>query len=226
MTNILKLPQLEIKYPSEILGESLFIAGGRRPNNNFFLNLLSGRKIFAIDKGIEICRDLNIFPEILIGDFDSAENSAVNWAKKNKIPIKKHPIDKDFTDTQLALNLVDDESFIILTGIFGGRADHLFSNIFTCASSKSNICLVDDKELIFFVKSGEYFTVKFFQQPTNLSLLPITLNVEGVNLKNVHWELENATLKQNFPNAISNRVESAEIKISVQSGTLAVYLNF
>ena len=226
MTNILKLPQLEIKYPSEILRESLFIAGGRRPNNNFFLNLSSGRKIFAIDKGIEICRDLNIFPEILIGDLDSAGNSAINWAKKNKIPIKKHPIDKDFTDTQLALNLVDDESFIILTGIFGGRFDHLFSNIFTCASSKIKICLVDDKELIFFVKSGEYFTIKFFQQPTNLSLLPITSNVEGVNLQNVHWELENATLKQNFPNAISNRVESAEIKISVQSGTLAVYLNF
>ena len=226
MNNILKLPQCEIFYPAHIAREILLIAGGRRPDEKFFIEFARGRKIFAVDKGIEICRDVNILPEILIGDFDSAENSAVDWAIANKIHIEKHPVDKDFTDTQLALNLVDEENLVILTGIFGGRFDHLFSNIFTCASSKIKICLVDDKELIFFVKSGEYFTVKFFQQPTNLSLLPITKTVESVNLKNVHWELENTTLKQNFPNAISNRVESAEIKISVQSGTLAVYLNF
>lgn len=224
--NKLKLPQCEIFYPAQIMREFLFVSGGRRPDDKFFIELSRGRKIFAVDKGIEICRDLNIFPELLIGDFDSAENSAVNWAKKNKIPIEKHPIDKDFTDTQLALNLVDDKNFLIITGIFGGRFDHLFSNIFTCAASKVKCFLADEKELIFFVNGGENFTVKFLKKPFALSLLPITEICEGVNLKNVHWEIENATLKQNFPNAISNRVENDEIKISVRSGTLAVYLNF
>mgnify|MGYP002622752788 CR=1 FL=1 len=220
------LPQCEIFYPKNILQEILFVAGGRRPDEDFFKKLSVGRKIFAIDKGIEICRDLNIFPEILIGDFDSADNSSLTWAKKNKIPIEKHPIDKDFTDTQLALNLVNEKNFLILTGIFGGRFDHLFSNVFTCANSKIRNCLVDEKELIFFVKSGENFSVKFNEMPKNLSLLPISELCEGVTIKNVHWELENFTLKQNFPNAISNRVENGEIKISVRSGTLAVYFNF
>ena len=220
------LPQCEIFYPKNILQEILFVAGGRRPDEDFFKKLSVGRKIFAIDKGIEICRDLNIFPEILIGDFDSADNSSLTWAKKNKIPIEKHPIDKDFTDTQLALNLVNEKNFLILTGIFGGRFDHLFSNVFTCANSKIRNCLVDEKELIFFVKSGENFSVKFNEMPKNLSLLPISELCEGVTIKNVHWELENFTLKQNFPNAISNRVENEEIKISVRSGTLAVYFNF
>ena len=119
--------------------------------------------------------------------------------------------------------MVSDENFLIITGIFGGRLDHLFGNVFTCANSKIRNCLVDEKELIFFVKSGENFTLKFNEIPQNLSLLPITEIVEGVTIKNVHWELENSTLKQNFPNAISNRVENEEIKISVRSGTLAVY---
>ncbi|MBR5913045.1 MAG: thiamine diphosphokinase [Selenomonadaceae bacterium] len=221
--NKIKLPQCEIIYPAQIMREFLFVAGGHRPEEKFFKKLSVGRKLFAIDKGIEICRDLNIFPEILIGDFDSAESSAVNWAEKNKIPIERHPVDKDFTDTQLALNLIDEENFVILTGIFGGRFDHLYSNIFTCGNSKVKCCLADEKEIIFFVKSGENFTVKFLKKPYALSLLPITEIVEGVTIKNVHWELENATLKQNFPNAVSNRVENEEIKISVSNGTLAVY---
>ena len=226
MTNTLKLPQLEIFYPFAIGREILFTAGGRRPSDNYFIEVSRGRKIFAVDKGIEICRDLNILPEILIGDFDSAENSAVNWARENKIPIERHPVDKDFTDTQLALNLVDEKDFVILTGIFGGRLDHLFSNVFTCAASKIRTCLADEREIIFFVKSGESFDVKFFVRPKNLSLLPMTEIIEGVTLKNVHWELDGATLRQNFPNAVSNRVESDEIKISVRNGTLAVYLSF
>ncbi len=231
MTNTLKLPQCEIIYPAQIGQEILFVAGGRRPSDEFFIEVSRGRKIFAVDKGIEICRDLNILPEILIGDFDSAESSAVNWAIENKIPIERHPVDKDFTDTQLALNLVNktcsllpNPSSLILTGIFGGRFDHLFSNVFTCAAAKFNTCLVDEREIIFFVRGGESFTVKFFVRPMALSLLPITEICEGVTLKNVHWELENATLKQNFPNAVSNRVESDTIKISASKGTLAVYL--
>lgn len=223
MTNTLKLPQLEIVYPNFIGTEFLFIAGGRRPDEKFFIELARRRKIFAIDKGVEICRDLNILPEILIGDFDSAENSAVNWAIENKIQIERHPTDKDLTDTQLALNLVNEKNFVILTGVFGGRLDHLFSNVFTCASSKLKTCLVDEREIIFFVKGGENLTVKFLKKLSALSLLPITKICEGVTIKNVHWELDGATLKQNFPNAISNRVESDEIKISVESGTLAVY---
>lgn len=233
MTNTLKLPQCEIIYPAQIGREFLLTAGGRRPDEKFFMALTRGRKIFAIDKGIEICRDLNILPEILIGDFDSAESSAVNWAIENKIPIERHPVDKDLTDTQLTLNLIEKSYslpstpyFLILTGIFGGRFDHLFSNVFTCAAAKVTTCLVDEREIIFFVRGGETLTVNFFIRPMAMSLLPVTEICEGVTLKNVHWELEGATLKQNFPNAVSNRVEADTIKISAESGTLAVYFCF
>lgn len=223
--SIVTLPQCKIFFSYNIFNEFVLISGGRQPNSNFFKNLSNNRKIIAIDKGINICHDLNIAPEFLIGDFDSANSSSINWAEKN-FPIYKFPVDKDLTDTQLALNLFNDENFLILTGIFGGRTDHLFSNIFTCANSNSKICLVDDKELIFFLKNEDSCKIKFFTNPQNLSLLPITEIVEGVNLKNVHWELENATLKQNFPNAISNRVESDEISIGIKNGILAVYIFF
>ena len=219
----MKIPQCEISAISD--AEILLVAGGRRPDEKFFKAVAQGKKIFAVDKGIEICKECNILPKVLIGDFDSAESAAVNWAIENKIPIERHPVEKDFTDTQLALELLPKNSSVIVTGIFGGRIDHLFSNIFTCANYK-NIFLADEREIIFYVKGGESVEVKFFEKPFAVSLFPITETCEGVTTENLHWELFNATLKQNLPNAISNRAETSEIKISVKRGTLAIYFSF
>jgi thiamine pyrophosphokinase len=224
---ILKLPQCEINCTPAIFdNQILVIAGGRRPNEKFFKAVAQGRKIFCVDKGIEICRDCNILPEILIGDFDSAEKTALNWAIENKIPVERHPVEKDFTDTQLALELLKEKNSALITGIFGGRLDHLFSNIFTCANAAVRNFLADEQEIIFYVKGGETVEIKFFENPAALSLLPISKICSGVTTKNLHWELANVVLNQNFPYAVSNRVESSEIKISVESGTLAIYFCF
>ncbi|MBO4400700.1 MAG: thiamine diphosphokinase [Selenomonadaceae bacterium] len=220
----MNLPQCEIL--STPRREILFIAGGRVPDSNWFKTVAQGRKIFAVDRGIELCRALNILPEILIGDFDSAESSAVSWALIKKIPVERHPVDKDLTDTQLALKFVDENSAAIITGAFGGRFDHAFSTIFTCAHFPAKIFLADEREIIFYVRGGESVTVNFFSKPFALSLLPMSGICRGVTIKNVHWELDNATLAQNFPSAVSNRVESSEVQISVGSGILAVYCCF
>ena len=223
----MNLPQCEINYAPAIFGnEILLVAGGRRPAENYFKAVAQGRNIFAVDKGIEICRACNILPKILIGDFDSADKAALDWAIENKIPIQRHPVEKDFTDTQLALNLLQKNNSAIITGIFGGRLDHLFSNVFTCANVENKIFLADEREIIFYVKGGESVEINFFEKPYAVSLLPIGEICTGVTTKNLHWELKNSTLKQNFPNAVSNRAESSEIKISVQRGTLAIYFCF
>ena len=222
----MKLPQCEIKIcPEKVLEEILLVNGGRQPDKKYFLELAKDRKIFAIDKGIDICRAANILPEKLIGDFDSAEKISVDWAEKNKIPVERHPVDKDFTDLQLALELLH-EKIILVTGAFGGRVDHLFSTIFTCANSNLKIFLADEQEIIFFLKGGESAEIKFFQKPFAVSLLPMTEICDGVSIDNVHWQLDNAKLFQKIPSAISNRLEGEKIKINLRAGTLAIYFVF
>lgn len=226
----MKLPQCEINFSEEnFTKEILLIGGGRFPSKNYFFQLVEGRKIFCIDRGIELCKKMKIFPEILIGDFDSAKKNFVDWAAENKIKIIRHPVEKDFTDTQLALEFLG-ENFkncsVILTGSFGGRLDHAFSTIFSCANFPQKIFLADEHEIIFYLHDGESATIKFFKKPVSISLLPMKNFCEGVTTKNLHWELENAKLFQNVPNAVSNRAESSEIKISVSTGTLAIYFCF
>ncbi len=225
--NVMKLPQCEILYPSAAQ-EILFIGGGRVPSREFFLSVASGRKIFCIDKGVELCQACEVVPDFLIGDFDSANNSAVDWARAENIPVEKFPVDKDLTDTQLALERatkIFGEHDALLTGCFGGRFDHLYSTIFTCADFK-NIFLADEHEIIFYLRGGEEVEIKFFNKPLAVSLLPITSICAGVTSKNLHWELDGATLTQNFPNAISNRIDSDKIFLSVERGTLAIYFCF
>ena len=224
-------PQCEIVSPtySRSAQEILFVSGGRAPSREFFLNVAKDRKIFAIDKGIEICRACEVVSNFLIGDFDSANNSAVDWARAKNIPVEKYPADKDFTDTQLALKRAEEifgEHVAILTGCFGGRFDHLYSTIFTCAAVKQKIFLADEREIIFYLQSGESVNVKFFKNPLAVSLLPISSICAGVTTENLHWELKNATLTQNFPNATSNRADADKISVRVDSGTLAIYFCF
>ena len=226
----MKFPQCEIIF-SEKLPEKeiLFIGGGRFPSEKYFLQLAENRKIFCVDRGIELCHKLNILPKILIGDFDSADKNSLDWAKKNKIPIERHPVEKDFTDTQLAIDFAErsEANFsVVMTGVFGGRFDHLFSNIFTCANSTKKLFLADDKEIIFYLSGGESAEIFFERKPLAVSLLPMSKICEGVTTKNLHWELNGAKLFQKNPNAVSNRAESDKIKISVESGTLAIYFCF
>ena len=224
----MRLPQCEI-FPSTGTQEILFVSGGRVPSKEFFLSVAGGRKIFCVDKGIELCRACNVIPNFLIGDFDSANRSAVEWARAKNFPVEEHPADKDLTDTQLALNRAAEifgEHVALVTGAFGGRVDHLYSTLFTCAALDRKIFLADEREIIFFVKGGEDVAVKFFREPTAVSLLPMTNSCAGVSTKNLHWELSGATLTQNFPNATSNRADADEIFLSVARGTLAIYFCF
>ena len=221
-------PQCKIIYPRPAQ-EILFVSGGRASSRDWFLKVASGRKIFAVDKGIELCRACEIVPQILIGDFDSAENSVVEWARAENIPVEKYPADKDFTDTQLAMTRAAEifgEHVAILTGALGGRVDHLYSNIFTCAAINRKIFLADDREIIFYLRDGAASEIIFYQEPLAVSLLPMTSTCAGVKTKNLHWELDGATLTQNFPNATSNRADSDKISIGVGRGTLAVYFGF
>ena len=223
----MRFPQCELALTTA--QEILFVGGGRSPSRQFFLSIAGGRKIFCVDKGIDLCKACGVVPNFLLGDFDSANQSAVSWARAKGVSVESYPADKDFTDTQLALSRAVEifgEHAAILTGAFGGRVDHLYSTIHTCAALNRAIVLADEREIIFYLHGGEEATIKFFKTPLAVSLLPMTSTCRGVTTKNLHWELDGATLTQDFPNATSNRIEHDEIFISVGGGTLAIYLCF
>ena len=87
--------------------------------------------IIAVDKGLSYTESLNLFPDLIVGDFDSVENSILS-EYDSKI-IRRYKPEKDDTDTELALKIIFQlypEAEVTIFGAFGGRIDHMLSNIF------------------------------------------------------------------------------------------------
>lgn len=227
-SNLIKLPQVTLSFEKQLpRHQYLFISGGRPPLNNWLRAAAKNRIIWCIDHGIDSCRFAGLIPEHLFGDGDSASKEGWDWAISQKIPIEKYQREKDFTDTQLALEYAsrDPEAMIVMTGCFGKRFDHLYSTFFSCSHSKMPICLADEQEVLFPLTPGNELTILSGHQPFALSLLPITSSCAGVNISNVRWPLQNAELRQAFPNAVSNLpIGNAPVNVSLSEGILGVYM--
>lgn len=223
------LPQIRVKTNYlDISSTLIFILGGRKPSVSWFKEIKRDNKIWCIDRGIDFCKENKFIPDFLIGDFDSAKSDSVDWALSQNVKIERHSVDKCLTDTQLALDRSNEiaESFVIITGVFGGRLDHLYSTLFSCANAKMKNCLADEGEIVLFLHSHENISITFIEKPIALSLLPLSTACKGVSIDGVYWPLTLATLNQSRPYAISNRIVNSDVNISLEEGTLAVYLNY
>ena len=67
--NLISLPQIELMFDAPLPAlQYLLIAGGRAPAPHWLQRTKQGRSLWAVDHGIDICRQCNILPERLLGD--------------------------------------------------------------------------------------------------------------------------------------------------------------
>ena len=220
----LQLPQLRLQGPLACFQDAcLLVVGGRAPEAAWLREAAKGREVWAVDHGL----DADIRPQRLIGDGDSAAPAAWQLAKEQHIPIEQFPVEKDDTDTQLALKLAREAGFpaAIVTGAFGGRFDHALSTVTSCAFAPLPCLLADERETLLFVHGGETLRCWPAKAPKAISLLPFTPRCEGVNLTGTHWPLADATLEARSMRAISNVLEpgSTSLTLSLTSGLLGLY---
>lgn len=228
MRNEIFLPNLSITYNFRLPADNLLmISGGRAPEVDW-LRSVANCPIWCIDHGIDICREAGLVPERLIGDGDSAAADNWNWAIQQKIPIEKFQSEKDFTDTQLALDrAMAQDRYVILTGSLGGRLDHLMSTLFTFGYADVIGCLADEKECVIILNERQGATLSFDKSPKAISLLPLT-DCTGVSIYGVHWPLKDVAVRQSQFYTISNELarDDNDKEITVQNGTgiLGVYV--
>lgn len=225
----MEFPQLSLSYSSYSARNNpwLLITGGRAPATSWLTQLRGFDRCWAADHGIDTCQQANLVPDVLLGDGDSASPQSWDWAKTLGVSLKEYPVAKDFTDTQLALKLMIEAGApaIIVTGAFGGRFDHAYSTMFSCASLDIPCALIDESEALIYAQPDQSITLAFATIPKAISLLPFTESCSGVTINNVRWPLTDATLTQQFPQAVSNELLTGQtdLSICVKTGKLGVY---
>lgn len=181
--------------------------------------------ILCADGGANYAFELGARPACIIGDMDSITTRVRDYFSEINIPVKKYPRQKDFTDTQLALNEAEtlgaDE--IVLIGSLGRRLDHTLSNLYSCIDmvgrgiKVSHLTPEMEVHLV-----GRRLQLK--GQPGDLvSVLVLSDQAFGVSEKGFEYPLEKVTMSKGNPFAISNRMLREEALITVNEGVLAVF---
>ena len=69
--------------------------------------------IIAVDGGLLLAEQLGLFPDVLLGDFDSIPRDRLDYYREKGAEIIPYPVEKDETDAELALNYCLNKGMII-----------------------------------------------------------------------------------------------------------------
>lgn len=177
-----------------------------------------GDLIIAADGGFRHVRQLNLMPDVILGDFDSLgyvpDHAAV------------FPVEKDDTDAMLAIRRgleLGCRRFTIYGGLDGSRLDHTMANFQALqylAEHDAQGTLVGRDYLVRAIRNS---AIRFPADWDGIvSVFCMGADARGVSIRGLQYELEKGELRSGFPLGVSNHFVGTESEISVEEGTLLV----
>lgn len=176
--------------------------------------------IICADGGYKHKNLLGREADLVVGDYDS-----LGYVPEcdNKIVV---PCEKDVTDMHLAVNAGLEKgckNFVLFGALGGERAEHSVANIqllkFICSKGGKGTA-VHGKKIFTAFKNGEMHFSSDLKG--YISLFSLCDESRGVTVKNLKYEIENFTLRNDFPLGVSNEFVGKDAAVSVEDGTLLV----
>lgn len=202
------------------------------------ISLDEGDLCIACDAGFMYAQQLGIFPDLIVGDFDSLrEAGPVFMSALQEIAdhdpgrIVKLNVKKDDTDTIKAIKIALEKGYkkFYLYGALGGkRIDHSLANIqallFIKHSGARGYIMDADKMIMI----AENETIRFHRGNSGyLSIFSLSEKAKGVTLKGLMYTMENGELSNDFPLGVSNEfIIDEEAEITVEEGSLLITAYF
>lgn len=189
--------------------------------------------IVAVDGGLDHARGAGLAPSHLIGDLDSVSPSSLGWADAHAT-VRRHPTDKNHTDTELAVAFAVDMAPTRLTLIGGGdRLDHSLAAIGALGHDHvATVARLDgwwDGQHLDVLHGPGRLGLELAAGST-LSLLALHGPCSGVHISGVQWPLDDATLRPLAGHGVSNLVDgdatagdTRHIDLRVESGILTIF---
>ena len=197
----------------------LFLNGELRGDKNFYLDFIKNHRgdIYCADGGANFCYELTLIPKEIYGDFDSIKNYVKEFYQEKNVKFIKFKVEKDYTDSELLLNEIQNKYDIIycIAGL-GGNIDHELTNI-NLLDKYSNLIFISEKEKIFKIDSDSKFNDMI---NTKISFVIFSDEVKALTLKGFKYNIENLDIKKGEARCISNIIIENEANLSIKSGSL------
>jgi thiamine pyrophosphokinase len=171
----------------------------------------------AADQGYHTAKTLGERIDLLLGDFDSIGSVPGDEGME----IQRVPAEKDYTDTQLAVEIALERGAdeIIIIGGLSGRLDHTLSTlaILEDLNTRGVYCTVTDgQNRARYMKSTSTLIAR--SPYKYLSLIAADEVVKGVDIEGCKYPLKKATLRRSHQFAVSNEITGNVAFIAVKKG--------
>ena len=164
-----------------------------------FLKEHKFEKVVAVDGGLEAAKELDIIPDVIVGDFDTVHPEILAYYRKMEhIVWEVHQPEKDDTDTELAINI------------------HL---LFPCLQKGTYAEIVDSQNRLYLI-DGEHTFRKGETWGKYISFLPLTEEVKGITLRGFKYPLTDRDISIGTSLCISNELVEEEGTITFSDGVL------
>ena len=178
-----------------------------------------GDYVIAADGGYLHCREAGLVPDLLLGDFDSLD------ALPGDTAVERFPVDKDDTDSMLAMKLGLEKGFTTfhLYGGTGGRMDHTLANL-------QGLAYLARQGARGYLYDASYVFTALWNSSLDLpareegifSVFALGETARGVSILGGRYPLEGGELSPFFPLGVSNHFEGRPVRVSVEKGCLLV----
>jgi thiamine pyrophosphokinase len=182
----------------------------------------AGATVVAADGGVERAIALGLDVDVVVGDLDSAPATALRTAELAGARIVRHPVAKDATDLELALDeatgLGARRALVIASG--EGRLDHLLASLLLLGSERyaglELDALVGDA-LVHVVRGDRSLHGAAGEL---LTLVPLGGPAAGVTTTGLEYHLDGETLDPGSTRGVSNVFLGDEARITLEEGVL------
>ena len=205
------------------MGRALIITGG--PVSDA-LTVPKHEVCIAADSGFCRAAVLGVFPDYIVGDFDSVGDAFTGAytdpATGRESIVIRYPAKKDDTDTMIAAELAVNLGYtdVTIVGGLGGRADHTLSSVLfveNLARRGISATLTDGENEVRILRAGEcaHIPCGTFRYFSLIALEDSTVTVSGCA-----YPLNCAVLTRDNPYAISNEASECGADVRCHAGTL------
>ncbi len=174
----------------------------------------------AADSGYQNAIKLGVTPQIAVGDFDSLTMALPHSVEKLQVPAEK-----DFTDSQLAVDIAMKKGAteMVFVGGLDGRLDHALSNLAILENlwhEGIRAVIIDGQTRVRYIENTSELIPNLGYR--YLSVIAADKKVKGVCIDGCKYPLKNASLSRDYQYAVSNEVQKNCALISVRRGGIFI----